>query len=156
VDLVIKQVRFLYDFLTSGLTSSLLAHLTLKGSFIWGKNDPTMYLDGKAFGITRTDPAGPRIGLRLPPSGNGTSGSDFEMWFWLVRPVAVPSVIFSPTPVTVGQPSSGTVTLNGFPPAGGAVVTLSTNDPTLGTIAPNPLLIQDGQLSGLFSVTNTS
>src|SRR5262249_18831191 len=74
VDLVIKQVRFLYDFLTSGLTSSLLAHLTLKGSFIWGKNDPTMYLDGKAFGITRTDPAGPRIGLRLPPSGNGTSG----------------------------------------------------------------------------------
>src|SRR5262249_55417103 len=134
VDLVIKQVRFLYDFLTSGLTSSLLAHLTLKGSFIWGKNDPTMYLDGKAFGITRTDPAGPRIGLRLPPSGNGTSGSDFEMWFWLVRPVAVTSVIFSPTPVNVGQPSSGTVTLNGFPPAGGAVVTLSTNDPTLGTI----------------------
>jgi len=158
IDLFVKPitVRFLLGFLDSGLTSSLLAHLTLKGSFIWGKDDPTMYLDGKAFGIARTDPAGPRIGLRLPPSGNGTAGSDFEMWFWLVRPVSVTSVTFSPNPVNVGQPSFGTVTLNGFPPRGGAVVTLSSNDPTLGTIAPSAVTIQDGQLSGLITVTNTS
>jgi len=158
IDLTIQPItaRFLLDFLQSGLTSSLLVHLTLKGSFIWGKDDPTMYLDGKAFGIARTDPAGTRIGLRLPPSGNGTLGSDFEMWFWLVRPVSVTSVTFSPNPVNVGQAASGIVTLNGFPPAGGAVVTLSSNNPALGTIAPSSVTIQDRQISGQFTVTDTS
>ncbi len=57
----------------------LLTRVTLKGSVIWNRDDPTMYLDGEAFGLQRQS----YIGLRLP-SGGGLRGSDFEMWFWLV------------------------------------------------------------------------
>jgi hypothetical protein len=150
------SIRNLYDILHAGLTSRLLTHLTLKGCFIWGRDDPTMYLDGKAFGIARKDPDGVHIGLRLPKSGNGTPGSDFEMWFWLVRPVLANSVTFSPNPVIAGQPANGTVTLNGFAPPGGALITLSGNNPSIGTIVPTSVTIQEGQLTGPFTVTNTS
>jgi len=62
--------------------NQILAHLTLRGNFIWAKDNPELYLDGEAFGIqqavsTNTD-------LRLP-SGDGRRGGDFEMWFWLVE-----------------------------------------------------------------------
>ncbi len=72
-------------FLTSnGLKEQLrvdriLAHLTLKGRFIWAQDDPTMYLDGEAFGAP--DGQLPN-NLRLR-SGDRRRGSDFEMWFWL-------------------------------------------------------------------------
>ena len=148
--------RLLSDFLASGTTSSLLTRLTLKGSFIWAQGDPTKYLDGKAFGIARMDPDGVHIGLRLPKSGNGTLGTDFEMWFWLVRPVLVSSVTLSPNPVIAGQTSYGTVILNGLAPRGGAAITLSGNNPSLGTVAPTSITIPEGQLAGPFTVTNTS
>jgi hypothetical protein len=59
---------------------AILTHLVLKGNFIWEAKDPQVYLDGEAFGA----PAGERVAhnLRLP-SGDGTRGGDFEMWFWL-------------------------------------------------------------------------
>src|SRR5262249_10345876 len=125
-------------------------------SFIWAKDDPTMYLDGKAFGIARKDPDGVHIGLHLPKSGNGTLGSDFEMWFWLVRPVSVTSVTFSPNPVMAGQTANGMVTLSGLAPRGGAVITLSGNNPSIGTIVPTSVTIQEGHLTAPFTVTNTS
>jgi len=59
----------------------LLAHLTLKGNFIWAEKDSSLYLDGEAFGVqagkTETN-------LKLP-IGNGRRGGDFEMWFWLME-----------------------------------------------------------------------
>ncbi|PXF58096.1 MAG: hypothetical protein C4B59_13935 [Candidatus Methanogaster sp.] len=57
----------------------VLASLTLKGNFIWADKDPSLYLDGEAFGVEdgHTD-----SNLDLP-SGNGRRGGDFEMWFWL-------------------------------------------------------------------------
>jgi hypothetical protein len=64
----------------------VLAHLTLKGNFIWSNAEggaggkTLLYLDGDAFGV---ESANKRTGLRLP-SGNGRGGGDFEMWFWLV------------------------------------------------------------------------
>jgi hypothetical protein len=146
----------LYAFLEYGNTSSLLTHLTLKGSFIWAQGLPTKYLDGKAFGIARTDPDGVHIGLRLPKSGNGTLGSDFEMWFWIVRPVTISSVTFSPNPVIAGLSVSGTVTLDGYAPRGGAAITLSGNDPSAGTIVPISGTIQEGGLTAEFNITNTS
>ena len=61
----------------------VLAHLTLKGNFIWiaeNPENPSVYLDGDAFGVRRDD----ALEVRLP-SGDGRRGGDFEMWFWLVR-----------------------------------------------------------------------
>lgn len=62
-------------------TDRVLAHLTLKGNFIFSP-DARLYLDGEAFG--RPDTTG-RIGLDLP-TGNDRKGGDFEMWFWLLGP----------------------------------------------------------------------
>jgi hypothetical protein len=108
-------------------TSRLLTHLTLKGDFIWSLADPTVYLDGESFGVARTDSNGTHIGLRLPKSGNGIHGGDFEMWFWLVLPVTIVSLNFSPNSVTVGStPSStGTLQLLGTQLNAGNTVTLT-------------------------------
>ena len=57
---------------------SVLAHLTLKGNFIWTPTDPKMYLDGEALG---TQP--PSDHNLILPSGDDRTGGDFEMWFWL-------------------------------------------------------------------------
>src|SRR2546422_6268227 len=46
-----------------------------------------------------------------------------------VIPPIVSSLALSPTSVTGGSPSTGTVTLNAPAPAGGAQVTLSSNNP---------------------------
>ncbi len=147
-------------------TSRLLTRLTLKGNVIWGLHDPTTFLDGEAYGITRTDPDGStHIGLRLPASGNGRKGGDFEMWFWLVLPVRPASLGFNPSPVDAGQNSTGTVTLNGPAPANGAVVTLSAvaldasgaqlPGVTLAALPPN-VTVPAGQVSANFPVTQTT
>lgn len=60
--------------------NSILAHLTLKGNFIWAQENSSLYLDGEAFGAQAGQN---KIELELP-SGNGRRGGDFEMWFWLV------------------------------------------------------------------------
>jgi len=64
------------------IADRVLAHLTLKGNFIWAKsdNDPAMYLDGESFGVRSSTG---RTALRLP-SGDGRRGGNFESWFWLV------------------------------------------------------------------------
>jgi hypothetical protein len=146
-------------------TSRLLTRLTLKGNTIWGLNDPTTYLDGEAFGMTRTDADGTKhIGLRLPASGDGKKGGDFEMWFWLILPTRVGSVGFSPNPVDAGTNSTGTITMIGPAPDGGAVVTLSSvaldasgaqiPGVTL-AIIPASVTVPAGQTSQTFSVTQT-
>jgi hypothetical protein len=149
-------MRMLFDILAAGPSSRLLARLILKGCFLWGRDDPTLYLDGAAFGVARQDPDGTHIGLRLPQSGNGTPGSDFEMWFWLTRPVQPTSVSFSPGSVSAGQGSTGTVTLNAFAPPGGAAVALSANNNSLATLSPNPVTVPEGSTAATFSATNTT
>jgi len=144
----------LLDLLLSGASSRFLAHITLKGKFIWGQEDATMYLDGAAYGIARTEADGTHIGLRLPQSGDGTPGSDFEMWFWLTRPVWANQVTFSRPAITAGQTSNGTVFLNAFAPPGGAAIALSPSSP-IATLTPNPVTIPEGTLSGPFLVSNT-
>ncbi len=63
----------------------LLLQVVLKGRFIWSAEDPSLFLDGEAFGrLRRTE-----VGFSLP-SGDGRRGGDFEAWFWLVQdPVVV-------------------------------------------------------------------
>lgn len=145
-------VRPLIDLLNGGQTSRLLTHLTLKGKFIWGQTDPTLYLDGAAYGVARTDPDGVHIGLRLPQSGNGTPGSDFEMWFWLTRPVKPATVIFTPASVTAGQQSTGFVALDGFAPPGGSAITLTPGS-TVATLSTTTLNILAGGIGTSFTVT---
>lgn len=144
--------------------SRLLARLTLKGNTIWKLNEPSVYLDGDAFGFTRNDPGGPRIGLRLPQSGDGKRGGDFEMWFWLAVPIRPTSLGFNPNPVDAGQNSSGLITLNG-PPSTDAVIALSAialdasgaqlPGVSLGVIPPT-MTIPAGQTTGSFVVSQTN
>jgi len=60
----------------------LLLHLTLKGNFVYGEEDPTLNVDGEAFGILR----GGILDAALP-SGDGRRGGNLDLWFWL-RPRA--------------------------------------------------------------------
>ena len=70
------------------ITDRILAHLTLKGNYIWSfdDKDTELYLDGNAFGTLSSQD---RIDLRLP-SGDRRKGGDFEMWFWLFQPTVPP------------------------------------------------------------------
>jgi hypothetical protein len=72
---------------TQGALTRVLAHLTLKGNFIFsGEDTRRRYLDGDSFGR----PVDKRTHINFP-SGNGRRGGDFEMWFWLsVETVRVP------------------------------------------------------------------
>ena len=142
-----------------GLDKRLLVRLTLKGSVIWGQEDPTLFLDGEAFGKAR----GTNIGLQLPQSGNGKRGGDFEMWFWLVLPIQ-PGLSFPPNGVIAGQDATGTLTLNLAAPTGGLEVALSgqaldaNGNPmtaNIGTV-PASVAVPAGQSSATFTVTNTS
>jgi hypothetical protein len=155
IGLLAGNLRALYDQIESGLTDRLLTRVTLKGGFIWAQNNPQLYLDGEAFGVTRQDPTGNRISLRLPKSGNGVPGSDFEMWFWFTRPVGLASLTFSPNPVNAGATSTGIVALNGYAPPGGSAITLQAGS-TAGTISPTSLTIPEGSYQAQFSITNAS
>ena len=102
----------------------VLGHLTLKGNFIWGQSNPSLYLDGESFGSPIQEAAGARTNLVLP-SGNGRRGGDFEMWFWLQAPVALTGFTLSAQTVLAGGSVTGTLTLNESAPSSGSVVTLS-------------------------------
>jgi hypothetical protein len=68
--------------------------------------------------------------------------------------VSVSSVALSPSSVTGGQTSTGTVTLNGAAPAGGAEVALSSDSATA-TVPPS-VNIPAGSSSGTFTVSTAS
>src|SRR5262249_40374370 len=80
-----------------------LPRLTVKGRFIWSRNDPTLFLDGEAFGQSSAG-NGSSVALRLP-SGDRRLGGDFEMWFWLVgAPSFITDIQVSPsTEIIVGD-----------------------------------------------------
>src|SRR5206468_3784002 len=72
-----------------------------------------------------------------------------------VNPVAVLSVVLSPTALTGGATStSNTVTLNGPAPPGGAVITLSSSLPC--ATVPNTVTAPAGATSVKFNVVTTA
>jgi hypothetical protein len=85
-DAVARWLLGLYRKLIVGakLDRSLL-HLTLKGNFVYGEGDPTLDVDGEAFGKLE----GGTLDAMLP-SGNGRRGGNLDLWFWL-RPRATGS-----------------------------------------------------------------
>jgi hypothetical protein len=77
----------------------ILAHLTLKGNFIWARDNRSLYLDGDAVSVSETENP---VGLDLP-SGDGRRGGDFEMWFWLESELfSIREMILDPPPGMVG------------------------------------------------------
>ena len=56
----------------------LLLHLTLKGNFVYGEGDPSLNVDGEAFGILRDGTLEAAL-----PSGDGRRGGNLDLWFWL-------------------------------------------------------------------------
>ncbi|MBV8138810.1 MAG: choice-of-anchor D domain-containing protein [Deltaproteobacteria bacterium] len=109
----------------------MLARLTLKGNFIWAAGNPSMFLDGDAFGgpVAPDASGNQRTGLFMP-SGDGRRGGDFEMWFWLI---SLPSVVVSPTAIDFGAQAVGTTSS----PAASITLTNNTKSAvTISSIAP--------------------
>ena len=69
--------------------------------------------------------------------------------------LAVSSVSMTPTSVTGGGSSQGTVTLNGAAPTGGATVLLGSSNTAVAT-APASVTVAAGQTTATFSVTTTA
>lgn len=68
--------------------------------------------------------------------------------------VALSTLTLNPTSVTGGSSSQGTVTLTGSSPAGGAVVTLSSNNPAV--TVPSSVTFLSGSTSATFKVATTA
>jgi len=81
------------------------------------------------------------------PAGSSATGSARV----LASPI-VTSLALSPTTVLSGTQATGTVTLNGPAPAGGAVVALASGDTTVATV-PATFTIPAGASSGSFTIT---
>ncbi|PYP83784.1 MAG: hypothetical protein DMG65_23735 [Candidatus Angelobacter sp. Gp1-AA117] len=143
----------------------ILARFTLKGNYIWSQADPNVYLDGEGFGVEQKSGSNPSIGVRLPQSGDGRRGGDFEMWFFLALPVTLSGLAIAPPSVNIGQNATGTVTLTSAAPAGGAVVNLTSivldaagaqlPGSTIATV-PASVTVPAGQNSATFPITNTT
>jgi hypothetical protein len=110
------------------ITDHVLAHLTIKGNFIFAREDANVNLDGDVFGRPRGDD---RIDIDLP-SGDNRRGGDLEMWFWLAEEAAPtpPGLNLSVTVVpgaagTALNTIRGTVLDTNGAVVPGAVVTLS-------------------------------
>lgn len=131
----------------------ILARLTLKGNFIWGQDNPELFLDGEGFGVRRTGRTATNTDLRLP-SGDTRRGGDFMMWFWLVSPgPTLTSLTLDPTTIGLGRTSRGTLTLSAVAPAGGAIVNLAISNPA-GITMPSTVTIPAGSINATFTVQN--
>jgi hypothetical protein len=95
----------------------------------------------------------------LNPVFKNLTASDFEVIQLGYNPspgapAALNSLTVSPSSVTGGQSATGTVTLTGGAPMGGAVVSLTSANPAASV--PNSLTVSDGALSANFTVTTTT
>ena len=80
---------------------------------------------------------------------------DFELSSSASAPVALSSLSLNPTSVTGGNSSTGTVTLSGPAPTGGADVTLSSNDTTAATV-PSSVTVAAGATSVTFTISTSA
>jgi hypothetical protein len=85
---------------------------------------------------------------------SGTSGGATQSASLTVLPPVISSLGISPASVTGGNPSSGTVTLNGPAPAGGAQVALSSNNPAASV--PASVTVAAGATSATFNITTSA
>jgi len=71
-----------------------------------------------------------------------------------IIPAVLTSVTMNPTSVAGGVSSTGTVTLNGPAPAGGDVVTLTSN--TSSAVVPSSVTVASGATTATFTITTSS
>jgi uncharacterized repeat protein (TIGR03803 family) len=69
--------------------------------------------------------------------------------------VTISSLTLNPSSVTGGNSSTGTVTLSGIAPSGGAVVTLTSGNTSVATV-PSSVTVAAGNTSATFSVSTTT
>jgi len=86
-------------------------------------------------------------------ANDGTSNSNIATVTITILPALV-SVDLSPTTVTGGSTSQGTVTLSGPAPSGGVVVSLSDNSSAASE--PSSVTVPAGSTSATFTITTTS
>jgi hypothetical protein len=95
----------------------------------------------------------------LNPAFYGLTAGDFEVvqlgWNPGTGQASLASLGVNPASVVGGQSSTGTVTLSGPAPSGGAVVTLSSADPALASVPPS-LTIDAGITSQSFSIITST
>ncbi|HEX8493233.1 MAG TPA: hypothetical protein VF658_10365 [Pyrinomonadaceae bacterium] len=103
-------------------------------------------LKTKTFAITT-------VSVAISQSGIVTAsyGGVLKSMPLIVGPIALSSIVVSPTSVAGGVNVTGTVTLNGPAPAAGVVVTLSDNLPA--TTVPLSVTIPAGSMSRTFTIT---
>jgi photosystem II stability/assembly factor-like uncharacterized protein len=130
-----------------GRGERVLAHLTVKGNFVWASADDSHHLDGDVFGFN--DGTSTSTEIRLP-SGDGRAGGDLEMWFWLRKPPAIVDLILEPSEVIGGRRVRGTVRLAGPAPAGFSIV-LSSSE-AVAVPQPSVLQVPPGASAAQFTV----
>jgi hypothetical protein len=79
---------------------------------------------------------------------------DFEASSSAPASVALSSLSVSPTSVTGGNSSTGTVTLSGPAPAGGAIVALSSSNTTVASV-PSSVTVAAGATTAMFTVSTS-
>jgi hypothetical protein len=80
---------------------------------------------------------------------------DFEASSSAPASVALSSLSVNPTSVTGGNSSTGTVTLSGPAPAGGAIVALSSGNTTVASVPPS-VTVAAGATTATFTVSTTA
>ena len=90
-----------------------------------------------------------------PVGGTPTAANWSGGQFGSVAQAGVSSLTLSPTTVQGGSSSEGTVTLSGPAPNGGAVVSLTSSNPSLATVPAN-VTVPPGSTSVTFSVNTTA
>jgi hypothetical protein len=131
----------------------VLAHLTIKGNFIWSNQDATRLLAGGTVGLPR---ATGRTGVRLP-AGPPVRGSDFTMWLWLLKSAtaAVPRILTLTvdTPQTTGGTPSATGSIKLTIPAPNDIaVPLTSNNPAVTFANNNTVTILKGTDNATFPI----
>src|SRR5882672_3220319 len=101
------------------------------------------------FTVTTSTVASP-----TPVTISGSYGGATQTASLTVTPSAISSLGISPASITGGNPATGTVTLNGPAPTGGAQVSLSSNGPV--ATVPASVTVAAGAASASFSVTTSA
>lgn len=107
-------------------------------------------LNGSAIQFTLTTIKG--IAYAVFPASAGT----YQASYATGTVVAIASVAMNPSTVSGGSSTTGTVTLNGPAPSGGALITLSSSDSTVATLASSTVTIPQGATSATFTVNTSS
>jgi uncharacterized protein DUF6519 len=132
----------------------ILAHLALKGNFIWASKNPALFLDGDAFALPEAGTV--TTSLRLP-TGDRRRGGTFEMWFWLIsRPVVLTGFSLTPAQITAGDVATGTITLSDVAPPGGVVVVVTSSNAGIGGVSSANVTVPAGQTTATFQVTGNA